>query len=309
MSPAALDFGEVVETSEFRHELPLRNTTSGSLTVRLEPSCDCAGVEPETLRLGPGEAGRAVVRLDLLHNRGHHFGLSVRPYQAHVTAMWGDHPRDRLALRLIGSVRAILDIWPPNLHLAEELIEGEDGAEEVVEIKPVVALQWLAIKECPPYFSARIEKSKTGYTLHVRPKAGLPRGFFNKSVVLELADAKGAALPDQVLPVTGAVTGRFVCTAAQTIFGLRTVGTETEETVRVHGRKGEPFTVVKATAEGVGTCVDRASGSASESLYRVRQRITKAGSRKATVAFVVRDERGKEHALEYALTYYGTELR
>ena len=80
----SLDFGDVVEASNFRHEIPVRNTSSDPMTVRFTKSCDCAGIEPELLRLEPGETGRVVLRLDLLHNRGRYIGQARRPFVAHL---------------------------------------------------------------------------------------------------------------------------------------------------------------------------------------------------------------------------------
>lgn len=193
VDPASLDFGEVVESSRFLHDLPLCNATAEPLTVRLETSCDCTGVEPRTLQLAPGETRRVTVQLDLLHNRLHFAGRPKRPYKAHLRAIFGEKPQDQSSLELAGVVKAVLSMWPPNLHLKEELVEGEDSAEESVDIKSVIPLSWLVVKKCPPSFQIRIQAVKGGYTLYVRIKAGLPRGRFSETVILKMVDAKGAA--------------------------------------------------------------------------------------------------------------------
>lgn len=226
VNPDTLDFGEVIETSRFLRELPLTNVSANPLRVRLDKHCDCAGVEPETLDLAPGDTRKVTVRLDLLHNRLRFAGRRVRPYQAHLTAYYGDRAGDQLPVTLTGKVRAILDTWPPNLHLKDELVEGEDSAEEIVTVKPVTPLAWLVVKYGPPpiYVNVKVESAKDGYLLWVRVKAGLPRGWFSHNVELQMADAKGAALPEQFLQVTGTVTGRFVCVPAETTFGIQPIG-------------------------------------------------------------------------------------
>jgi hypothetical protein len=77
----ALDFGEVLETDQFTHRLPIQNLSAQELLVRIEKSCDCANVEPALLRLAPRETATLEVRLDLTHNRGAYPGLDRRPIQ------------------------------------------------------------------------------------------------------------------------------------------------------------------------------------------------------------------------------------
>ena len=311
VSLAALHFGEVVESADFQHEVRLCNVSSAPLTVRLENMCDCAGVEPKTLQLEPGQTGRVTMRLDLLHNRLLYAGQTVRPYRAHVNAYYGDQPGDRYPLTVTGAVRAILDMWPPNLHLKDELIEGEDSAEESVTITPVMPLQWLVVKHAPPpsYLDSRLEAGEKKYTLRVRVKAGMPRGWFSQNVVLQMADAKGKPLPEQMVQVTGTVAGRFTCVPAETTFGIRAVGSLAEQVVQVRSRKCEPFTVVRAIAKGDRKRVEPMRGDGKETSVRVVQRIEKAGMRRESVAFVVHDARGKDHEVEYWMLYYGTEAK
>lgn len=302
-----LDFGEVVETDRFLHEVPLRNASSAPLRVRLEKQCDCAGVEPETLTLEPGETRRVTARLDLLHNRLRYAGRAKRPYQAHLTAYYGERAGDQIPLVLTGTVRAVLDTWPPNVHLKEEMVEGEDSAEEVVTVKPVIPLRWLVVKYGPPpsYIKCTVEPTSHGYTLRVGVKAGMRRGWFSQNIVLQMAGEKGEALPEQQLQVTGTVTGRFVCVPAETMFGIRALGSSAEETIHLRSRKGEVFRVVQTPANCASTRVEPAAGA--ETAFRVVQRIEKAGVRNETLSFVVRDERGKDHAIEYKMMYYGTD--
>ena len=94
--PEALDFGEVVESNSFRHEVPVRNISSKAMTVRFANHCDCAGIEPKELRLEPGETGRVVLILDLMHNRARYAGRTIRPFAAHFDAIWGDRAGDQL---------------------------------------------------------------------------------------------------------------------------------------------------------------------------------------------------------------------
>ena len=74
--------------------------------------------------------GRVYVRLDLLYNRASYSGQATRPFAAHLEASYGDRANERLPFALNGTVRAILDFWPPHLHFPDDLIQGVDGAVE-----------------------------------------------------------------------------------------------------------------------------------------------------------------------------------
>lgn len=299
---AALDFGEVLESASFRREVPIRNVSERALDVRMSKSCDCAGVEPAQFRLGPGETKKVVVTLDLLHNKALAGGISPRPYRAHLAAAYGERGHESVAIEMTGTVRSVLTIWLPNLHFSRDLLEGEDGHEESVSVKPALPLSWLVVKRCPPYLAARLETVKDGYALHVKVKAGMPRGKFSSSIRLEAADSKGTVLPEQPLGVSGTVTGPFVCFPAESALGVRRVGSSADEVVRIVSRRGGTFRLkaIKASeATGVFALGDGER-------YRISQRIACRESREANVTFLVVDEHGTEHPVDCRITYYGT---
>jgi hypothetical protein len=301
----SLDFGEVVESNQFHHKVRLRNVSSQPVKVRLEKHCDCVGIEPERLEIGAGETGTVSVRLDLMHNRHQYFGRTIRPYEAHFAVYWGTRARDRFELALRGSVRATLEIWPPNLHLKEELVEGEPTAEEFVEIKPLLALQWLVIKKPHAFVDARLEEVKGDYKLYIRANEGLAPGLFKSNVILQSADAKGKALPEQAIAITGMVTSRFVATPAETTFGFRQIGTVAEEVVRIHSRRTEPLPIIQVKRTDPTIRVLAEPGKANEGLYRIQQSFVKTGASQAGVEFLLRDGKGKEHTVKYRVAYYG----
>lgn len=79
--------------------------------------------------------------------------------------------------------------------------------------------------------------------------------------------------------------------------------------IHLRSRKGETFRVVQIPGKSTNTRVEPIAGDPQEPAFRVVQRIAEAGVRNETLSFTVRDERGKDHVVEYKMLYYGTEAK
>ncbi|MBY0228461.1 MAG: hypothetical protein K2W96_04185 [Gemmataceae bacterium] len=297
---AALDFGERPESKAHAVTVPLTNTTDRELAVRLQKSCDCAAVEPERFKLNPGQTKRVLVFLDLTHGRERYSGLAKRPYAAHLEAVYGERMNERIGLELGGMVVTLLEMRPPHLHLSRELPEDADSAEETVRLKLSPLVATASEEHVPKTLRVRLLGDDEGLCLTVRHKAGAPRGPFSQKVKVGLRGKDGQPLPEQELLVTGAVVGRYGTFPAETTFGIRPLGSEAEESVRVVDRKGEPFTVVKAEGE------DAIVTPAKNGYWTIKQRFAAAGERRGSVVFTLRDARGGTHEVRHALSWYGS---
>ena len=131
-------------------------------------------------------------------------------------------------------------------------------------------------------------------------------GRFSKEIVLGVDDSDDKALADQSIAVNGNVTGRFIGVPNEGTFGIHPVGSVVEETVRVRDRMAGAFAVVKVEADDPAVRVEALDTSKGEISYRVRWRIDQPGDRRATVSFLIRDSRAKEHTVSFPMRCYGT---
>jgi hypothetical protein len=261
-------------------------------------------VEPERATVAPHATLNLIVGLDLTHNRLRHLGQRVRPYVAHVTASWGDTNDQRVELPVEGRVKAVLDTWPPNLHLKDWLVEGEPGAEESVTLQPLIPLGTFYVKNTPAFLDVKIERQEKQYIAKVTPKANAPKGRFNTTIDFAITDKDLKPLPDHQLPVTGQVSGRYVWLPHESILGFQRVGESRDMTLRIEARRSNTFTVVDLIADK-----ETSVNSLGDNVYRVSQKIHGLGEQQTVLKAVIRDADGKLHEIVHPIRWYASNIK
>jgi hypothetical protein len=198
---------------------------------------------------------------------------------------------------------------PLHLHLRDPLLYGETGPEETVLIRPALPLASMEAKPVQG-FQAFVRIGPQGYTLHVRPEASLPLGYFRRMVNLQLTGQHGEVLPEQQVQVTGTVTGPFVCIPEAINFGTRRLGTQAKEIIQIKGRRAGVIREVTPIPEGTGVILTRIQNWDDEGVgFRLTQRIEREGGQRISIKWLVQDEAGQQSTVPLILDYYGTTAR
>ncbi len=296
VDPAALDLGEVWEEGAYLHTLSIRNDNPNPVEVaRFFVSCGCAGVEPQTVSLAPGETADVHLKLDLARRTLNDLGRASRPFAVSLGPLLKSSeamaPSGGWELRAVIKSRVTLDKL--SLHFGDEPIQS--ALPLTRKVHATVHL---------PRSSLRVSAADNAVSWKINPHADRPDEFdvavstnpaalkagpFKTTLNIEVVTAEGEALPGVKLPVAGTVRPEVRPVPASVLLGVRRIGRTAEATVALQMPPGEKWEVERIEVDSPDVQVDSVpAGSAGGRAYRLRVRITKEGPQASEVRFFVR---------------------
>ncbi|MBX9625292.1 MAG: DUF1573 domain-containing protein [Gemmataceae bacterium] len=246
-----LDFGEVWEDSEFERSIPVYNPGDTGVEVeRWLVSCNCTGVRPETLRIGPGESKTVVVRIDLGSMVD---PVSPRPVPASVGVVPVVGGRHGPTWTLRGTVKPVTAGRLPNL------------SETLSDIEPRPAVRRIVL----PLAAAVTDATVTTDTSGVRCESVFAADTQSLALTLSFDPPVAVGPTDYLLTVRGRLAAdgtafrKFVRGRVTVIPDLRASpprvavvglsdGEVREEVVSFESVSGRPFTLLGADPDGEG---------------------------------------------------------
>jgi hypothetical protein len=170
IEPSALDFGDVAATDKFTWKIPVRNTLGRSVRIeRFMTSCSCAGIEPATAELAPGETQRFLVKLDLFQGRTgeatYSFSESIYPVvsgEMGVNEPW--------VVR--GQVHEVFRFEPDTVTFGAQTIVGGSPEAKVITAIPYELCEDVACRVVPDHAAVQVSRADDGvFRVHVLPRA------------------------------------------------------------------------------------------------------------------------------------------
>jgi hypothetical protein len=293
---APLDLGDVWEEDAYVHTISIRNDNPNPVEVtRFFVSCGCAGVEPQTVSLAPGETADVRLKLDLARRTLNEVGRASRPFTVSLGPLLKSSgtmmPGGGWELRAVIKSRVTLDKL--SLHFGDEPIQNASPLTRKVRATVHLPGSSLRVSAADNLVSWKVEPCAEGadefdVAVSTNPVA-LKAGPFKTTLNVEVATAEGHVLPGVKLPVAGTVRLEVRPVPASVLLGVRRIGQTAEATVALQMPPGEKWEVERIEVDSPDVQVDSVpAGAAGGKAYRLRVRITKERPQASEVRFFVR---------------------
>jgi hypothetical protein len=205
------DFGTLSLDATGRREFVFRNTGTASLQLSPgETSCKCALSEIENINVPPGEETRVTLTW-----RGE---STVGPYRQTATILSNDPARPRVVLTVSGQMMVAVRPQPAELVLTQ--VAAEETTVGVFRLygyldEPVEVTGWQLLESATadrfevaiePLTEAELKEepgARSGASIAVAVKSGLPQGAFQQTIRLETNCSTAPAIE---VPIRGNVT-------------------------------------------------------------------------------------------------------
>ena len=123
---AALDLGDVVEQSEYFHELTIRNQGDREADlVDLYPSCGCLAVEPSKLKIPPHGTAGIRLKLDLTPLTREQRRMASRPLAVAIWPIRKGQASREAGWQLSGTIHSRVTLDVLTLEFGDEPICGQ----------------------------------------------------------------------------------------------------------------------------------------------------------------------------------------
>lgn len=312
----ALNFGEVYSQPAFRWTFRVENRTDGDIAVsRIDSSCGCTAVTPETFIVPARGSHGIVATLDLMAKDVHASQLPSREFTVQLAPRYKvpGAPHGGWTLRGVVLKNPLLAI-PSRLLIGPAVVRGESPAPQQVVVTPTKKLGPTTVSCDPPSAAsvAILELSGSGNqrVLSIVPSSQLPVGPFAFLVNVDAQTEAGVPLPRCVIPVTGHVVEDPFLLPSTMMVGARTLGETVEDDVIIGSRGGKEFAVsnVRCSAQDISVTRIGESQATDAHSYHLRVHVSQTGHFSGTVSFLVKyADDGAEIPVELRLVGYGTD--
>jgi hypothetical protein len=231
---AQLDLGLVSTSGHLQIPLDISNRSSDAVSVtEFLTSCGCAGVEPSTVLVGPGQSARVVLSLDLTKSWGPPLALGATeiPFEARVAARFtvNDEP-DYQTWFVRGRAKPYFRTDPPRLTFGRRSVLQGDGEPLRFRLLTLVPTDGIYTQSTSEGWDVRIRPTGkvneySGECWATRPP---PVGQHKVTVRLRLT-GPGSALLDTDLVIDGDVLPDVQPYPHRLMFGGRMAGGMAEE--------------------------------------------------------------------------------
>jgi hypothetical protein len=313
VDPAALDLGEVWEDDAYVHTLLIRNDNPSPVEVtRFFVSCGCAGVEPQSVSLAPGQTAEVHLKLDFARRTLNDLGRASRPFSVSVGPLLKSSgtmmPSGGWELRAVIKSRVTLDKL--SLHFGDEPIQNASPLTRKVHATVHV-----------PDTSLRVSAADNAVSWKIDPHADRPDEFdvavstnaavlkagpFKTTLNIDVVTTEGDVLPGVKLPIAGTVRPEVRPVPASILLGVRRLGQVAEATVALQMPPGEQWDVERMEVDSPDVKIEPVMADArSGKAYRVRVQVSKEGPQVSEVRFFVRKPGREVAPVAMAVSYDG----
>lgn len=313
VAPADLDFGDAWEQAEFHWQIPVKNASRQSLTLKdVQARCDCTSIEPRKLVIAPGEVKTLKLQIDLTRERWKS-GESLRAFEMPITASIGES-RQTLAWKLTGTVRRNpMQLSTDLLDLQEVSSDAASAGGRVsLDLPPESSLQNLRA-ECLPPGAGSVEltplEEAGRYELHVVPAATLPAGKFSFRVRITGSEPGAQFGPSRDLAVIGEIRRPVVSTPTGLEFGAIMLGKTSGDVITFTPFDPAPFQIRIVRTSGPEVTAEAESPSSDGTVpvtCRVHQAAGDAGAQHGWVEFEILVANREPERVVIPTSYYGT---
>jgi hypothetical protein len=296
---AALDFGEVWVTPDFRWKLPLRNMTGRPVeVVGVESSCTCTVAEPRKFTVPARGLYELELRLNLTAVDRKDAANPLRGMAVEVAPMVKALPEGMRAprWRITGKVRSPFVFSPPALSLGEVALADPAPAAHKVRVECLWPLRDLAAS-CPSDEAEvtlhRLADGAGDYELTVQPRSYAAPGPIEFFVRLTGTLRDGSSLPPIVYAVAGHVV-RDVRAEPRIITVAGAPGEPFEREVSLVSRTGRSFAVVDSSCAAESLKITPAKGWLGRAVFQLSGTIEGPDFKTTRVVFQVRSGEDRE---------------
>jgi hypothetical protein len=301
-----LHLGEVWEDDNYGWTLPISNSTDKPIRIlSFSSSCNCASISPASLMVSPGETSKVSLTLNLKAGRQdadaatHDFAVSLRPET--------DPPNATPGWTIVGKVKKVLHVSPPQIDFEESLIRGLPFESRSVSITchaPVADIYaWFA----DPMLKTEVSRiGDSEYVLTVAPEATLNRSVTCETHLTAVSPA-GLNYPPVKLPIHARVVEDVRLVPISLSVGAHQLGETVSDIVSLTSRTGRPFSVIESSANSKDVDIEPLlrDGPNDDAKFRVSVRITERKEKCVTAKFSVCVHDGKTIELPLAVSYFG----
>jgi len=309
----SLSFGEVWENARFNWPFDILNASPHDIDIEdFATSCGCVGVNPDSIRISPGEKTSINLTLDLQDKTNLDTPSSVRDFSVQII------PRPRrpidsgrpISWIVTGRVRSAIRLSSPSIDFGEELTLGCTPPSRSLRITSFVPLCAIDVNLSEPLAEVQLVENPTShraFTLKMKPSASLPVGPFAFHITLIACLESGLKLPPLIVPVTGTILREIQALPSALHLGPHLVGTECIENLLRFSPVKESLDLQAIHFDSTfGIHIEREAKRTDNGLaFRVHQRIISAGAHEADVRFYFARKDSEALIIPVRISYYG----
>lgn len=303
-----LDLGEIWETPEHAVVVPVRNVGSTPVTVaEFATSCDCSGVEPESVTIPPGSSAKVTVKLDLTHRSPYQLGLARRTFSVRLDPVFQGDFAPTPGWEIRGTVRSRVSLEAASLAFADKCVRGGAPASRTVRATAHLPLLRLEVSAPQELASVRVEThSDPGrYTLVITPNPDLPIGPFRFRVEVTAVVPDGTAYQCGGIDVSGEIQSPIRVLPRIVLLGEHTVSAHAEADITVR-LPADGWAIDHVGVDDQDTVVTRVGVDDKGGIrYRVCQHVRRTGDHVARVRFVARNGGEATETASVEVRYHG----
>jgi hypothetical protein len=313
-SPDRLDLGDIWESNEVLHTLPVRNTTDRAIEVlEFRSSCNCVSVDPKAVTVPAGQQVELHLKLSVLTAGASKPDPVCRDLEISVLPIVRGGFFSQQEWRLHGKLRRSLQFDRTVVQFAAPLVQGWPFQTETVRVSALLPVRDLHVRYDRRQVSAKLTRVAGGssdFDLSITPLSTLPRGRFRAALSVAAVPAEGPELPPRTLLVSGLICDNIESVPSETRFGPRQLGEVVSQVVLLHACHPEEFQVESVDTPSTDVAVTPCPGAAPSSpRFLLRQRIARPGEHSSTVLFTVRRGHNGHTTTRLCITYYGLGTR
>jgi hypothetical protein len=305
-----LNIGEVWEEKKFPWDLPVRNKTDHTIEiVRFRTSCNCVEITPQSLVLPAGDSANLHLTLDLTNTSQNDIDLHGQGFRVQVVPQLKGGLAAEAGWSLRGTVRRQFVVSPPFLDFQDSLHRGHPFQSRSLKVTCASNVTQLKAA-CEPSLATidvkRIGANPDKFDISVFPRDTLPGGPFSFAVKINAVSPDGQAVPGTI-DVRGTLLEDVYPLPNSIALGARPLGHTCEETVILHSRSGNQFTVTGFESDPGDLHVAPLNNAPNAPPgFKVSQRISKLGAQESRVRLFVRtDDSSQSQEISFPVAYHG----
>jgi hypothetical protein len=249
-SEKAHDFGPVPRGGKFRHEFPLNNRLSESLTIlNVRASCGCTTGHAAVSQLAPGQSTIVEAEMDTRNFVG------TKSTVLYVTLVNAAGQESEARLGITANILSDVVLNPGSIDFGA--VARGQSSTQVLTIDRIGLSSWKVermVSTCRALTGQLVETARKDtsvqYTLSLSLKPDAPAGVLRDEIRLLTNDPETASIP---IPVTALIQGDLV--ASPSILALGKVTSEGGAQGRFLVRASRPFTILSVEGSGDGFSV------------------------------------------------------
>lgn len=290
---AALDFGSVWNSDEFKWTVPLENASRFPIEIsRLAGSCSCTAVDPPSLVIKPGEQVNAHLTYNLVfRTRSNGNGPSV-PFEDTLSAFGLDDSHPIAVWHIRGTVKNAFFVKPDQMDFGDSVVEGQTHPPRRFDVTCYERCRAL-VASVDEHLAAAVVTSTSGDGLHfqvqVAPSPTLDLGVHKFRVALRAVLPSGEETPPISMLVEANVLQDVEVLPPLVHFGDMKLGERRAETISLASRTGRAFEIVdyKSSSKGLVVLAVNLNESPTKQ-FRVQLCSSKQGREDSEIRFKIR---------------------